>query len=59
MRHLALSLVLLAVVACQSPAPSPAPPPLRVLDAAHAAEFRAAFDDAKDRPRFVVALSPT
>ena len=34
-------------------------PALRPLDEAHAAEFVQAFDEAKDRPRYVVALSPT
>jgi hypothetical protein len=34
-------------------------PALRALDEAHAAEFVQAFDEAKDRPRYVVALSPT
>ena len=32
---------------------------LRTLDEGHAEEFRRAFDEAKDRPRYVVALSPT
>jgi hypothetical protein len=33
--------------------------PLRSLDEAHAAELRRLFDEAKDRPRYIVALSPT
>jgi len=32
---------------------------LRPLDELHAAEFRQAFEDAKDRNRYIVALSPT
>jgi len=32
---------------------------LRPLDAAHAAEFRQAFDDLSGHDRYVVALSPT
>jgi len=32
---------------------------LRPLDDQHAAEFRQVFDEAKDRNRYVVALSPT
>ena len=32
---------------------------LRPLDERHAEEFRRAFDEAMDRPRYVVALSPT
>ena len=32
---------------------------LRPLDEQHAEEFRRAFDEAKDRPRYIVALSPT
>lgn len=32
---------------------------LRLLDEAHATDFRRAFDDAKDLPRYIVALSPT
>ena len=31
----------------------------RPLDDAHAGEFRRAFDEASDRARYVVALSPT
>lgn len=33
--------------------------PLLPLDEAHSAEFRRLFDEAKDRPRYIVALSPT
>jgi len=32
---------------------------LQPLDEQHAADFRAAFDAAKDHDRYVVALSPT
>ncbi len=32
---------------------------LHLLDDAHAGEFRAAFEQSMDRPRYVVALSPT
>jgi hypothetical protein len=40
-------------------APAAALPALRPLDDAHASEFRRAFDEATDRPRYIVALSPT
>ena len=67
--RVALGLVL-ALTACHSidgpanPAPaavrawtaSPAP---QLLDEPHADRFRAAFNDARDRNRYVVALSPT
>ena len=32
---------------------------LKLLDDRHSSEFRQAFDDARDQPRYVVALSPT
>lgn len=34
-------------------------PALHRLDARHATEFQRAFEQAVDRPRYVVALSPT
>ena len=54
-------LLLLAItVGCERDASGPgALPALRPLDAEHATEFVQAFDEAKDRPRYVVALSPT
>jgi hypothetical protein len=54
------SLLLLLTVGCERDASTAgALPALRPLDAVHAAEFVQAFDEAKDRPRYVVALSPT
>ncbi len=35
------------------------PRPLRPLDAEHAADLRRLFDEARDRPRYIAALSPT
>jgi hypothetical protein len=58
----------LSALACATPrqtavdrrAPAtPALSELLPLDDAHAADLRRAFDEAKDRPRYVVALSPT
>ncbi len=37
----------------------PAAPVLHPLDEGHAADLRRAFDEAGDRARYVVALSPT
>jgi hypothetical protein len=63
--------LLLAPTACRSVEQRPATQPndvaskerglspLRPLDEAHAAELRRAFDEAKDRPRYIMALSPT
>jgi hypothetical protein len=60
--------VLLSAVACATPRKTavdrrepaaPAQSQLLPLDDAHAAELRRAFDEAKDRPRYIVALSPT
>src|SRR5262245_6305638 len=34
-------------------------PPLKALDETTATEFRRAFDENRDRTRFIVALSPT
>jgi hypothetical protein len=54
MSRVAFLLVALAV-ACRS-APPAAPLPLHE---GTAAQLRRAFDDARDRPRLIVALSPT
>jgi hypothetical protein len=51
--HLAV-LALSLAAAC-----APATRGLHPLDAAHGADFRRAFDEARDHERFVVALSPT
>lgn len=61
------SLLTLALVLCgvlhggciRSSSGPGALPALRSLDEAHASEFRQTFDEAKDQPRYVVALSPT
>lgn len=63
-RAIALAVGLLlagaAVAGCaREPAGSAALPALRPLDEAGSAQFRQAFDEAADRPRYVVALSPT
>jgi hypothetical protein len=50
-------LVLLALVACAARARGPEAP--RVLDETSAIELRRMFDDARDRPRYIVAFSPT
>jgi hypothetical protein len=55
---------LLAAAACHTGAPAPAARATptaapRLLDEAHAAALRRAFDEARDRPRYIVALSPT
>lgn len=58
-------LMMVALAGCRAtggPVTSPhgdAGAALRRLDDAHAAEFRQAFDDHKDRTRYVAALSPT
>jgi len=49
---------LLSLPAC-APAGRTALPALHRLDERHAPEFRRAFEDAVERPRYVVALSPT
>jgi len=49
----------LAAPAAALSAPAATLPALRPLDDRHAAELRQAFDEAKDRARYVVALSPT
>jgi len=52
--------LLSAACTVQAPtAPASSLSPLHQLDEASSAEFRRAFDDAKDRTRFIVALSPT
>ena len=63
--RIALAALVLADAACAGQAPT-APAgspnslsPLHSLDKASSAEFRRAFDDGKDRTRFIVALSPT
>jgi len=48
----------LTLPAC-GPAARTALPALHRPDERHAPEFRRAFEDAVDRPRYVVALSPT
>ncbi|HKA87844.1 MAG TPA: hypothetical protein VKE22_09275 [Haliangiales bacterium] len=61
-RRLALAVVLASLAACRAavaPAPAPARPQLRPLGEATAADFRRAFEDAADRPRLVLGLSPT
>ncbi|MCI0407821.1 MAG: hypothetical protein L0191_04520 [Acidobacteria bacterium] len=62
--RIALAALVLANAACAGQAPtapagSPSLSPLHSLDKAGSAEFRRAFDDGKDRTRFIVALSPT
>lgn len=66
-RRLAFLLLLPVWTACSVSRPEPIPhrprhdvaSTLNPLDDAHASEFRRAFEDAKDRGRYVVALSPT
>ena len=67
----AVLMLFVGLAACRSGGgPASATPPgqggqsggaalLRPLDETHAAEFRQVFDEAIDRDRYIVALSPT
>jgi len=48
-----------ATPALLSGTPESALPALHPLDENHAADFRRAFEEGRDRDRYVVALSPT